>query len=168
MPTKHINLFNPQWQGGGQDMSTYYGGQELKNLYLQEVPFSELPVSDAPISIEKHHIMGYDVLYRQLMATREFLEHEQPDTIFTIGGGCDADLMCISYLAHGADDLTVVYFDAHGDLNTPDESQSGLFFGMPVRTLLGAGDPSFVHLLPATISPRKLIPSTGLCGKTLY
>lgn len=161
MPTKHLNLFNPQWQGGGQDMSTYYGGQELKHIYLQNVPFSELAVSTEPISAEKNRILAYDDLYDQLAAARELLEHEQPNTIFTVGGGCDADLMCMSYLAQHSGDLTVLYFDAHGDLNTPAESSSRLFYGMPVRTLLGEGDADFISLLPATIQPKQLIQIGG-------
>lgn len=142
-------------------MSAYYGGQELKSIYLQNVPFSELAVSTEPISVEKHRILAYDDLYRQLAAARELLEREQPDTIFTIGGGCDADLMCMSYLAQRSDDLTVLYFDAHGDLNTPAEPSSRLFYGMPVRTLLGEGDRDFIDLLPATTGPKNLIQIGG-------
>jgi arginase len=37
------------------------------------------------------------------------------------------------------DRLGVVWFDAHGDLNTPDTSTSGNTWGMPLRMLLDSG-----------------------------
>jgi arginase len=42
-------------------------------------------------------------------------------------------------LARHGDGLAVVWFDAHGDLNTPESSPSGAFHGMVLRTLLGQG-----------------------------
>lgn len=41
-------------------------------------------------------------------------------------------------------DLAVIWFDAHGDLNTPASSPSKHFHGMPLRALLGEGDPVVV------------------------
>jgi arginase len=35
--------------------------------------------------------------------------------------------------------LSVVWFDAHGDLNTPESSPSGNQWGMPLRMLLDSG-----------------------------
>jgi arginase len=47
----------------------------------------------------------------------------------------------ISYLnkLYGGD-LAVVWFDAHGDLNSPATSVSQNFHGMPLRCLLGDGE----------------------------
>ncbi len=42
--------------------------------------------------------------------------------------------------------LGLLWFDAHGDMNTPDTSPSGNIHGMPLAHLLGLGDPSFVRL----------------------
>ncbi len=38
-----------------------------------------------------------------------------------------------------ADRLAVVWFDAHGDLNTPETSPSGNEWGMPLRMAIDAG-----------------------------
>ena len=62
--------------------------------------------------------------------------------------------------AGGAHDrLAVVWFDAHGDLNTPESSPSGNPWGMPLRMLLDAGavDPADVVLVGA----RNLDPPEG-------
>ena len=39
-----------------------------------------------------------------------------------------------------AQDVGLVWFDAHGDMNTPDTSPSGNIHGMPLAHLLGYGD----------------------------
>ena len=36
-------------------------------------------------------------------------------------------------------DIGVIWVDAHGDINTPDSSESGNIHGMPLATLLGDG-----------------------------
>ena len=42
--------------------------------------------------------------------------------------------------------LAVVWFDAHGDINTPDTTQSGNIHGMPVSCLLGNGPPELTQI----------------------
>jgi len=40
-------------------------------------------------------------------------------------------------------DVVVVYFDAHGDLNTPETSKSGYLGGMPITAALGEWDSGY-------------------------
>ena len=57
-----------------------------------------------------------------------------------IGGTCGAEIAPVAYLNnHYESDLAILWFDAHGDLNTPKTSLSGHFHGMVLRTLLGEG-----------------------------
>lgn len=50
---------------------------------------------------------------------------------------CDADVPVIVYLCEKYQrDLTLIWLDAHGDLNTPYESTSSLFYGMPLRAVM--------------------------------
>ncbi|MFC4906078.1 arginase family protein [Actinomadura gamaensis] len=67
----------------------------------------------------------------------------------TAGGDCGVELEPIARAVrlHG-DRLTVVWFDAHGDLNSPESSPSGAFHGMVLRTLLGEGPPDLVPSTP--------------------
>ena len=55
-----------------------------------------------------------------------------------------------------AGDLAVVWFDAHGDLNSPVASPSGHFHGMVLRTLAGDGPPSTVADLRRALEPRQI------------
>jgi arginase family enzyme len=56
-----------------------------------------------------------------------------------LGGCCCTHVGAAMGLARRFDRLAVVWFDAHGDLNTPETSPSGNLWGMPFRMLLDAG-----------------------------
>lgn len=55
-------------------------------------------------------------------------------------GDCTAALGVVAGLQRRGIEPAVVWFDAHGDLHTPDSSGSGYPGGMPLRMLLGDGD----------------------------
>jgi arginase len=40
----------------------------------------------------------------------------------------------------------VIWFDAHGDMNTPETSPSGNIHGMPFAAILGHGAPELTHI----------------------
>jgi arginase len=63
----------------------------------------------------------------------------------TVGGDCGVDLepVAAALRRHG-DRLNLVWFDAHGDMNSPATSPSGAFHGMVLRTLQGEGPPGLV------------------------
>jgi arginase family enzyme len=63
-----------------------------------------------------------------------------PPRPVVVGGCCCAHVGAARGLARREERLAIVYFDAHGDLNTPETSPSGNLWGMPFRMLLGAGD----------------------------
>ncbi|GII57284.1 arginase [Planotetraspora thailandica] len=63
----------------------------------------------------------------------------------TVGGDCGVELEPVAAaLRRYGDRLHLVWFDAHGDLNSPATSPSGAFHGMILRTLLGEGPSSLV------------------------
>jgi arginase len=67
-------------------------------------------------------------------------EAENAEPVLVVGGDCGVALGAIDHAsrAHGSD-LAVVWFDAHGDLHTPDTSTSGAFGGMVLRAVMGDG-----------------------------
>src|SRR6185312_1044520 len=63
--------------------------------------------------------------------------------------------------------LSLIWFDAHGDLNTPESSPSGNQWGMPLRMILdsGAVEPEDVALVGArSLDPpeEEFIKGSGL------
>jgi arginase len=51
-----------------------------------------------------------------------------------LGGGCSS---CLGVLAALPPDTGVIWFDAHGDFNTPETTPSGFFDGMPLAVATG-------------------------------
>jgi arginase len=56
----------------------------------------------------------------------------------------------------------LIYFDAHGDYNTPTSSPSGNIHGMPVSGILGVGDERLCNL--AGVNPKAIDTNTVLIG----
>jgi len=158
MNKSHLNILIPQWQGGGQDLSTFEGGQEIKKYYLGELELTEIEVGTENVSKAKNDIVAYDELLKQMSDAKKQIAEISPKTIFTVGGGCDSDITSISYLNDMTKgDMTLLYFDAHGDLNTPESSDSKNFYGMCLRTMLGDGDEKFIESLFSVLSPSQVI-----------
>jgi arginase len=61
-----------------------------------------------------------------------------------LGGDHSISIGTISSMAHPK--LGVLWFDAHGDINTPTTSPSGNIHGMPVAVLLGEGQDELVNI----------------------
>ena len=56
-----------------------------------------------------------------------------------VGGCCCSHIGAATGVSRRVERLGLVWFDAHGDLNTPETSPSGNEWGMPFRMLLDAG-----------------------------
>jgi arginase len=118
----------------------------------------EVAVDEEDIHEVENNILGYHKILQQLKNANIIVSSEQPDSIFTVGGGCDVELIPVSYLnKHLNGDLTVLWLDAHGDLNTPESSPSKHFHGMPLRTLLGDGDPQLLEAVHSKLLPNQLL-----------
>lgn len=62
-----------------------------------------------------------------------------PRPPLVLGGCCCAHLGAIRGLAARHGRISVVWLDAHGDLNTPETSPSGNLWGMPLRMAIDEG-----------------------------
>ncbi|MBQ9828196.1 MAG: arginase family protein, partial [Lachnospiraceae bacterium] len=155
---KKIVVANPHWQGGGKDCC-YYGIKEIEELYLQNVEYTEIPAADKNADlIVREKIIGLDIIRKQLKAGAEIIEREAPDRIFTVGGSCDGDISSILYLnkRYGGD-MAVVWVDAHGDINSADESWSRLFYGMPIRAMIGDFPNTFGDIVTEPMSYKQFM-----------
>jgi arginase family enzyme len=64
---------------------------------------------------------------------------ELPDRPLVLGGCCCSHVGAVEALAARHGRISVIWLDAHGDLNTPETSPSGNAWGMPLRMLLDSG-----------------------------
>ena len=92
---------------------------------MVEAAFLELPYPEAGVVDE-------DTLTEQTLA----LACSLPERPLVVGGCCCAHVGAVEALATRVGRLGIVWFDAHGDLNTPESSPSGNLWGMPLRMLI--------------------------------
>ncbi len=130
-------FFIPQWQDSGITNELFNGAWALydyfRNNYTDQVCEIDINASDKPIL--ENNILGYSILVDQLTRIKNKLEEEQPQKVITIGGGCGIEVPIISYLSSKNSNMKLFWFDAHGDLNSPESSSSKHFHGMPLRFL---------------------------------
>lgn len=67
------------------------------------------------------------------------------DVALVFSGNCHA---CLGSLSGIGARMTIIWFDAHGDLNTPDTTESGYFDGMALATALGWGWTAMTRQIP--------------------
>jgi arginase len=147
----HLDLLLPEWQGYGESRSVYDGALALRDQLTLSFATIDIP-TDEELRVD-NDILGYSSNLRVLRNVRDFIERRDPATIFLVGGTCASEIAPVSFLNRKYDrDVTVLWFDAHGDLNTPESSLSKHFHGMPLRILMGDGPKEiqafvFEHLL---------------------
>lgn len=65
---------------------------------------------------------------------------ERGERPVSIAGDCCSALGMLAGLRRGGGEPSLLWFDAHGDFNTPETSPSGFLGGMPLAILVGRGD----------------------------
>ncbi|TAL45010.1 MAG: arginase family protein [Salinibacterium sp.] len=142
----------PQWQGSGsaRAMRLVDGAEAIRG----DLPSAMTRVVDVPLEAGDEqgtgiHRMSSVAVVRDRLA--EVLESITGPAV-TIGGDCGVELGAIAHVlsGEGAENVAVVWFDAHPDLNTVESSPSGAFGGMVLRTLLGEGPAALVPATPLT------------------
>lgn len=130
----------PQWQGSvsSRAMSHADGAAAIRG----DLPAAATIVVEVPV--EAGDALGTGVArYSALRRIRERTEEalaQVPDLALTIGGDCGTSLGAVAHASRrSGGDLSVLWLDAHPDLNTPESSPSGGFGGMTLRAIAGEG-----------------------------
>jgi arginase len=84
------------------------------------------------------------------------LAADLPERPVVLGGCCCSHVGAFEGLAARHGRVSVVWFDAHGDLNTVESSPSGNQWGMPLRMLIDSGAVDAVDV--ALVGARNLDP----------
>ena len=153
-------LFFPQWQGAGQGNRIDQPARLLMDALRPALPPRSVTAIaiDPAITLEyEDGIWGRGVILGQLSAARDRLNESAPERILTVGGDCGIEVAPVAYLNEQYDDFALVWLDGHADLNTPESSPSRTFHGMPLRILMGEGDPEFTALVPKPLMPWQVI-----------
>jgi arginase family enzyme len=99
------------------------GGEAMVAAAAMPLPYPEAAVVEA------------DTLPEQTFGVAA----ELPDRPLVLGGCCCAHVGAVEALSARHGRVSVVWLDAHGDLNTPETSPSGDAWGMPLRMLIDSG-----------------------------
>jgi arginase len=84
------------------------------------------------------------------------LAADLPERPLVLGGCCCAHIGAVEGLAARQDRLSVIWFDAHGDLNTVESSPTGNLWATPLRKLIDSGAVQASDV--ALVGARKLDP----------
>lgn len=71
-----------------------------------------------------------------------------------VGGECCLSIGVLAALSERSCSVTTAWFDAHGDINTPETSGSGLITGMPFAAALGHGHAELLAVGGNTVRPE--------------
>ena len=127
------------------------GGETMAEAARLPIPYPEASIVEEESLGEQNLAIAMDL----------------PERPLVLGGCCCAHVGAVEGLAARSSSIGLVWFDAHGDLNTPETSPSGNLWGMPLRMLLDSGaiEPKNTILLGArNLDPpeREYVGSTGL------
>jgi len=157
MSQEVLNLLFPQWQGSGNTKELYFGAKEIEEHFRGKIEFTEVDVNTTDENETQNCIYSYSSIIEHLIKANKIIKSTSPKKILTVGGDCGVELAPVSFLnSHYSDDLAVIWFDAHGDLNIPEESLSHHFHGMPLRSLLGEGDKNIIQSCFSNISANQV------------
>jgi arginase len=125
-----------------------------------------LDVRKVPVRAGASAIVGGIANREVLVANRKFqlaALREATGSVLTIGGDCGIETVPLGLARKRfGPALGVLWFDAHGDLNTPATSPSGAYHGMALRHAFGEGDRDFVLDTPLAIRRSVLIGARAL------
>jgi len=99
------------------------GGEAMAEAAWLELPYPETGVVEAESLEEQSLALAADL----------------PERPLVLGGCCCSHIGAVEGLAARQGRISIVWLDAHGDLNTLESSPSGNQWGMPLRMLLDSG-----------------------------
>ena len=105
-----------------------------------------------PLDYPETGVVEEASLHAQTLAVASDL----PVRPLVLGGCCCSHIGAVEGLAARHDRLGVIWFDSHGDLNTPETSPSGNEWGMPLRMIIDGGAVAATDV--ALIGARNLDP----------
>ena len=133
--TRGVNL--------GPDAIRYAGVEErLKNIGYNVEDLGDIPVNRSQAVTEPNsNLKNLNVIseVNSLLSEKVFSVMSEGKFPLVLGGDHSIAIGTISGVLKYKKSLGVIWFDAHGDINTPETSPSGNIHGMPVAVLLGLG-----------------------------
>jgi arginase len=165
MATRAISVIGVPLDLGAGRRGVDMGPSALRQAHLhealRELGYEVQDAGDVPVSIQETQEPG-DPRRKYLREIRDTCERLRDRVIETLaagrtplvlGGDHSIAMGTIAGLSRfhreRQQKVGLIWFDAHGDMNTPETSPSGNIHGMPLAVALGIGEPSLVDLAGA-------------------
>jgi len=147
-------LAYPQWQGSGRHENLPRGAAAAAEVCGRYAPLFHVPLADGDAS-GAHGVNRWDAIFAQFRCAEDILAHADARRVLTAGGDCSVDVAVIGYLSRMHPGLRVIWIDAHPDANTPSNSPSGNFHGMPVSAILGRAPEPMRSFMSTPVDPSR-------------
>jgi arginase len=150
-------LLNPEWQGHGGGAAVYHDAVALAETLFGPHDLVRVAVPRTEVLEPEDGVLGLGSIASRCRQVLDEIRARGPARILSVAGTCGTEVAPVAYLNERyRGDLAVVWFDAHGDLNTPESSPSGRFHGMVLRTLMGEGPRAIADLVPVPLAPGQV------------
>jgi arginase len=131
------------------------------NAIAGDLPSATTTVVELPTEVGESLGTGVH-RYSALVSIRAQVEaalRKLDGTVIVIGGDCSAGNAAVRRAVSNAEpgSVALLWFDAHGDLNTPESSPSAAFGGMALRALLGDGPDGLTSAGAAILSSNQVV-----------
>src|SRR5699024_1380586 len=136
----------------GPSAMRYAGAVErLEALNYTVRDLGDIPIGQPDFcgSREQHNLLNLDQVADGNVTLAKMIDKEMKDKKFPLilGGDHSIAIGSLAGVSRHYDNLGVIWYDAHGDLNTAETSPSGNIHGMPLAASLGYGDEKLTSIL---------------------
>ena len=137
--------------------------EKLEKLGLEIEDLGDIPIEMAERSASPSHpnLRNLKAIEQGNLQLARLVDNIVSSGSFplVLGGDHSIAIGTLAGISRHYEDLGVIWFDAHGDLNTGDTSPSGNIHGMPLASSLGIGHPALTELngYGPKIKPENLV-----------
>lgn len=123
--------------------------ERLKPLFSEIHDMGDIPIGRPEVIVDKES----NLRNLELVAEKSKLLADKVDEVIksgafplVLGGDHSIAIGTLAGVAKNYENLGVIWYDAHGDLNTAETSPSGNIHGMPLAVSIGLGHPSLTEI----------------------
>ncbi|WP_066370819.1 arginase [Neobacillus fumarioli] len=123
--------------------------ERLKPLFSEIHDLGDIPIGRPEVSIdEESNLRNLDLVAEKNILLAEKVDEAVQSGAFplVLGGDHSIAIGTLAGLAKHYENLGVIWYDAHGDLNTAETSPSGNIHGMPLAVSMGIGHPKLTDI----------------------
>jgi arginase len=123
--------------------------ERLKPLFEEIHDLGDIPIGRPEVAIDKEsNLRNLDLVAEKNTMLAEKVDEAIQSGFFplVLGGDHSIAIGTLAGVAKHYKNLGVIWYDAHGDLNTAETSPTGNIHGMPLAASLGLGHPLLTEL----------------------